>query len=80
MTEPVLMPGKWITLRQCIRSSHARQKSMPFTPRTSWRGFAFFPRDNTVYEAECLKTITGWIQTLNQSHREQLKARKEAQA
>lgn len=90
MTEPVLMPGKWISLRQLYPLKPRKTKVYAIHPKdgsdpigtiewySPWRGYAFFPLPSTVFEPDCLGTIIGWLKTLNQHHRQHLKARKEA--
>lgn len=91
MSEPALAPGKWITIRRYKPQKPRKTNCYAiFTDDGSscigtiewyspWRGYALFPRPNTVFEPDCLGTISGWIRELNQHHRQQLKARKEAQ-
>lgn len=40
-----------------------------------WRGFCFFPKGNTVFDAECLQQIREWIAELNKRYKEHTRAR-----
>lgn len=42
-----------------------------------WRGYAFYPNSNCVFEVNCLGTICEWIKALNQAHRQQKQMQKE---
>lgn len=91
MNIPQLPSGKWITIRELYPPKPQKTKVFAIHPKegtqpiglikwySAWRGYAFFPSPNTVFEPDCMGTISGWLKTLNQHHRQQLKARKEAQ-
>lgn len=38
-----------------------------------WRQYCFFPYDVTVFNSDCLKSITTFIEKLNKEHREKIK-------
>ena len=89
MNAPVLKSGKWIFAQQYMPQ---KPRQTPcFSVRASdtvtvlgtlewyspWRGFAFFPTENTVFEDQCLATIQGWLRILNSAHKQQILDRKE---
>lgn len=45
-----------------------------------WRGYAFFPLGETIYEQQCLRDIANFIETENKKHRENRKTSKSKQA
>lgn len=79
--------GKWVYLEFIEQSKsgktevhmvHSKQGNLMLGMikwEGPWRGYAFFPFDNTLYEQRCLRDIAGFIETLNREH---AKARKEA--
>jgi hypothetical protein len=42
-----------------------------------WRGYAFFPENNTVFEPTCLMDITEFIIERNNLHRKHLKIKRQ---
>lgn len=91
---PDLPNGKWITAKQVTPKPPRKTLCYAVMPSdgsfptdaigmiawySPWRGYAFFPHFETVFEPDCLGTISGWIETLNQHHRQLLKSRKEGQ-
>lgn len=44
-----------------------------------WRGYAFFPTAETVFETQCLNDIALFIQNQNKAHREKRKKEKSEQ-
>jgi hypothetical protein len=82
---PDLPNGKWISAELVVPKQ--QRKTLCYNVISSdcpdpigviswygpWRGYAFFPCANTVYEPNCLGTISGWIKILNQHHRQHLK-------
>jgi hypothetical protein len=56
-----------------------------YTPRRSigevrwfgrWRGYAFFPYEDTVYEHKCLRELADFVQERTREHRRALRARR----
>jgi hypothetical protein len=43
----------------------------------SWRGYAFFPLPDRVFERTCLRDIADFIEQRNVEHREGLRAKRE---
>lgn len=42
--------------------------------RGQWRGYAFYPDPDTLYEQHCMRTIADWLEDLTRAHREGRKA------
>ena len=82
MSDVLLKNGKWIRAvllplltpkkTQCysIQSTYDDSNLGVIQWYSPWRGYAFYPNDNCVFESNCLETISEWIKTLNQAHRQ----------
>lgn len=44
-----------------------------------WRGYAFFPTSDTVFEQRCMRTIADFIEARNGEHREERRSAKRRQ-
>ena len=42
-----------------------------------WRGYAFFPQSDTIYEEDCLRDIADFIETETKEYRQEAKNKKE---
>ena len=81
MTSTILTDGKWIraTLLPQVPGKKTQRYSIESTYDTSylglikwyapWRGYAFYPWNDCVFETNCLETICGWIKALNEVQR-----------
>ena len=67
--ERPLAPGK-ITAQYAVESTYDTSYLGEIKWYGPWRGYAFYPYIDCVFEPKCLNTICEWIAELNQAHRE----------
>lgn len=79
-----LIPGKWIRAVLLPNLSNAKtQKYRVLSSKQidlgvikwcgSFRSYAFCPNASRIFEPECLETICGWINVLNEEHKKRTK-------